>query len=104
MARPRSVVAIWRSAGASFRICSQHSKNMRRPEAPTGCPKDFSPPSGLIGRSPSRSNVPASTSFHAVPRGAKPRSSMRTSSVGVKQSCTSAMASCRRGSVMPACA
>ena len=69
MARPRSVVAIWRSAGASWRICSQHSKNMRRPEAPTGWPNDFNPPSGLIGRSPSRSNVPARTSFHAVPRG-----------------------------------
>ena len=67
-----------------------------------GCPKDLSPPSGLTGSSPSRSNVPASTSFHAVPRSAKPRSSMRTSSVGVKQSCTSAMASCARGSVIPA--
>ena len=75
---------------------------MRRPEAPIGCPKDFSPPSGLTGSSPSRSNVPSSTSFHAVPRSANPRSSMSTSSVGVKQSCTSAMASWARGSVIPA--
>src|SRR6185369_5653801 len=50
----------------------------------------------------SRSKVPFSTSFHAVPRGAKPRSSISTSSVGVKQSCTSAMASSARGSLMPA--
>ena len=52
---------------------------------------------------PVRSNVPASTSFQAAPRSANPRSSISTSSVGVKQSCTSAMASDARGSVIPAC-
>ena len=40
---------------------------------------------------------------HAVPRGEKPMSSMRTSSVGVKQSCTSAMLISLRGSFTPAC-
>ena len=69
-----------------------------------GWPNDLSPPSGFTASSPSRSKVPASTSFHAVPRAAKPRSSISTSSVGVKQSCTSAMASSARGSLMPACA
>ena len=58
-------VAIWRSGGASPRSCSQHSKSMRSPEAPIGCPKDFSPPSGLTGSSPSRSKVPAE---HLLPR------------------------------------
>ena len=67
-------------------------------------PEALQPPSGLTGRSPSRSKVPSSTSFQAVPRSANPRSSISTSSVGVKQSCTSAMASCARGSVIPACA
>ena len=42
------------------------------------------------------------TSFHPMPRSAKPRSSMRTSSVGVKQSWTSAMATSARGLVTPA--
>lgn len=46
---------IWRSAGACLRSCSQHSNNMRSPEAPMGCPKLLSPPSGLTGSSPSRS-------------------------------------------------
>ena len=56
--------------GASPRSCSQASNIMRRPDAPTGWPKLFRPPSGLTGRSPLRSKVPSSTSFHAVPRSA----------------------------------
>ncbi len=62
----------------------------------------MSPRSGLTGRSPSSVNVPARTSFQAVPQGAKPRSSISNESVGVKQSCTSAIASWRLESVMPA--
>src|SRR5690606_6023017 len=47
-ARLRSAtVVIWRSCGASPRSCSQHSNSMRDPDAPTGCPKLFSPPSGF---------------------------------------------------------
>ena len=91
-----------RSGGASPRSWSQASNSMRSPLAPTGWPNDLSPPSGLTGRSPSRSKAPSSTSLQAVPRSAKPRSSISTSSVGVKQSCTSAMASSDRGSVTPA--
>ena len=87
LGRPR------RAAAASTRT------SCAGPDAPTGWPKLFSPPSVLTGRSPCRSKVPASTSFHAVPRSEKPRSSISTSSVGVKQSCTSAMASSWRGSV-----
>ena len=45
---------------------------------------------------------PGQDLFPAVPRSAKPRSSISTSSVGVKQSWTSAMASSARGSVTPA--
>ena len=54
----RGRCAIRRSSGASPRSCSQHSNIIRRPDAPTGCPKLFSPPSGLTGSSPSRSKVP----------------------------------------------
>jgi hypothetical protein len=97
------MLAMRRSSGASPRSCNQHSNSIRRPDAPIGWPKLFSPPSGLTGSSPSRSNVPASTSFHAIPRSAKPRSSISTSSVGVKQSCTSAIARSARGFVIPAC-
>ena len=96
----------WRSralCGASPRSCSQASNIIRRPEAPIGWPNAFRPPSGLTGSSPSRSKLPASTSFQPCPRSAKPRSSISTSSVGVKQSWTSASASSPRGSVMPAC-
>jgi hypothetical protein len=42
-------------------------------------------------------------SFQPVPRSASPRSSVSTISVGVKQSCTSAIASSVRGEVTPAC-
>lgn len=42
-------------------------------------------------------------SRHAVPRAEKPRSSISTTSVGVKQSCTSASEICAAGSVTPAC-
>ena len=69
--------------------------------APIGWPNALSPPSGLTGSSPSRSKVPASTSFQPAPRSAKPRSSISTSSVGVKQSWTSAMASSRAGVADP---
>ena len=93
--------AIWRSP-ASPRSWGQHSNSIRSPDAPIGWPNDFRPPSGLTGSSPSRSNVPARTSFQAKPRSANPRSSISTSSVGVKQSWTSAIASSARGSVMPA--
>ena len=75
---------------------------MRSPDAPTGCPNALSPPSVLTGSAPSMSNVPSMTAFHAVPRSTKPRSSMRTSSVGVKQSWTEARASWAIGSVTPA--
>ena len=76
---------------------------MRSPLAPIGWPKLFSPPSGLIGCGPSPSKRPASTSFQPCPRGEKPMSSISTSSVGVKQSCTSAMLISSRGSFTPAC-
>src|SRR5437762_3600219 len=99
--RPRATLWIWRLP-ASPRSCSHASNSMRRPEAPIGWPNDFRPPSGLTASSPSRSNVPASTSFHAVPRAANARSSISTSSVGVKQSWTSAIASSWRGSLIPA--
>src|SRR2546428_6664671 len=48
-----------------FRSWSHASKSIRSPEAPIGWPKDLSPPSGFTASSPSRSKVPASTSFHA---------------------------------------
>src|SRR5439155_6548199 len=100
---PAAIEEIVRSGGASPRSWSQHSKSMRRPLAPIGWPKALRPPSGLTGSSPSRSKVPASASFQPVPRSQKPRSSMSTISVGVKQSCTSARASSERGSSTPAC-
>src|SRR5256886_14881155 len=62
------------------------------------------PAVGIDGQLALQVEVPARTSFQPVPRAAKPRSSISTSSVGVKQSCTSAMASSWRGSLMPACA
>src|SRR5262249_39739231 len=88
--RPRSTLLICRLP-ASPRSCSHASNSMRRPDAPIGWPNDLRPPSGFTASSPSRSNVPDRTSFQAVPRAAKPRSSMSTSSVGVKQSWTSAI-------------
>src|SRR5205807_1894942 len=88
--------------GASRRSCSQHSKSIRSPLAPMGWPNALSPPSGLTGSSPPRSKAPLSTSSQPAPRSLKPRSSMSTSSVGVKQSCTSAIASSLRGSRTPA--
>src|SRR6266851_5176806 len=100
--RPTFGLLIWRGP-ASPRSCSHISYIMRRPEAPIGWPNDLSPPSGLTGKRPSRSKKPSSTSCHAVPRLLKPRSSQSTSSVGVKQSCTSARLTCSRGLVMPAC-
>src|ERR1700760_1465764 len=87
---------------ASPRYCSQSSYSMRSPLAPTGWPNDFSPPSGLTGSRPPSSNSPARMSFQAWPRSLNPMSSISTSSVGVKQSCTSAREICRRGSVTPA--
>src|SRR6185295_13214802 len=94
--------AIWRGP-ASPRSWSHISYIMRSPLAPIGCPKLLRPPSGFTGCGPSPSKRPSSTSFHAVPRGEKPMSSMRTSSVGVKQSCTSAILISARGSFTPAC-
>src|SRR5215469_1619996 len=100
--RPSFGLAIWRGP-ASPRSWSHISYIMRRPLAPIGWPKLLSPPSGFTGWGPSPSKRPARTSFHACPRGEKPMSSMRTSSVGVKQSCTSAMLTSSRGSLTPAC-
>ena len=75
-----------RAAGATSRTsCAGR-------EAPIGWPKLLRPPSGFTGCAPSRSKRPSSTSFHAcAARARSPRSSISTSSVGVKQSCTSAM-------------
>ena len=82
-----------------LRSWSQHSKSMRRPEAPMGWPKDLRPPSGFTASSPSRSKVPARTSFEPhgrqregdghrrrAPRGDSPavprRQAQRSSRVG----------------------
>ncbi len=48
--------------------CLYISYIMRRPLAPSGCPKHLSPPSVFTGRSPFRVNVPASISSRARPR------------------------------------
>ena len=47
---------------------------------------------------------PPARRCHASPRSENPRSSISTSSVGVKQSCTSAIEISVRGFVTPACA
>src|SRR5205814_2319268 len=110
--RPAAPPRLWVSPSFGSGICrrpasprswSHISYIMRSPLAPIGWPKLLSPPSGFTGCGPSPSKRPSSTSFHALPRGEKPMSSMRTSSVGVKQSCTSAMLISARGSFTPAC-
>src|SRR5207247_2094836 len=95
--------ALWGRGRATPRDRSHIPYIMRSPLAPVGWPKLLSPPSGFTGCGPSPAKRPSSTSFHALPRGEKPMSSMRTSSVGVKQSCTSAMLISARGSFTPAC-
>ena len=90
-----------RRSGPS-RSWSQHSKSMRSPLAPTGCPKLLTLPSGLTEKSSVLIETPRRQSATAKPLSVKPKSSMRTISVGVKQSWTSASANCWLGSVTPA--
>ena len=87
-----------RPAAAASTRTSSAAPTRRRDGRSSSARRRGSPADRRRGRT-----CPRGSPSTPYPARRSPRSSINTISVGVKQSCTSAIASCARGSVMPAC-
>src|SRR6202012_1827898 len=79
----------WRGP-ACPRSCQTSSAHWARPVAPSGWPLDSRPPEGLVTTHPPSVWLPSRLTFSAVPSGVGPSASWLSSSLVVKQSCSSA--------------